>query len=88
MMTFSNTFFLEVIFYTGKEEKQSHQTSLACHSSRQEAASLESEKPDSQHGGSNRQGPALLKPDSFNSRLHFSPNQVFAHFLGRAMSDQ
>lgn len=88
MMTFSNTFFLEVIFYTRKEEEQSHQTPLACHSSRQKEASLESKKPDSQQGTRDRQGPALLKPDSFNSRLHLSTNQVFAHFIGTAMSDQ
>lgn len=88
MMTFSNTFFLEVIFYTRKEEEQYYQMPSACHSSRQKAASLESEKPDSQQGTSNRQGPALLKPDSFNSRLHLSANQVFAHFIGRAISDQ
>lgn len=87
MMTFSNTFFLEVIFYTRKEEEQTHQTP-SVHSSRQKAASLESEKPDSQQGTSHGQGPALLKPDSFNLRLHLSTNQVLAHFIGRATSDQ
>lgn len=87
MMTFSNTFFLEVIVYTRKEEQQSHQTPLASYSSRQKGASLESEKPDFQQGTSKGQGPALLIADSFNSRLHLSTNQVFVHFIGRAMSD-
>lgn len=68
MMTFSNTFFLEVIFHTRKEE-QSHHKLLVCHSSRKQAASLEAGKPDSQQGARDRQGPVLLKPDS-NSRLH------------------
>uniref|UniRef100_A0A8C3VAC6 Uncharacterized protein n=1 Tax=Catharus ustulatus TaxID=91951 RepID=A0A8C3VAC6_CATUS len=68
MMTFSNTFFLEVIFHTRKEE-QSHHKPFVCNSSRKQAVSLESEKPDSQQGARDRQGPALLKPDS-SSRLH------------------
>lgn len=74
MMTFSNTFFLEVIFYTRKEEEQSHHEHVIPQGKKQQVRNLRNPSP------SNGQSPALLQ--------FSATNQVFDHFIGRSMSDQ